>query len=492
MARSRFALGVDFAGEETRLALVEVSDSELEVVWTGVAEHSEQLPKLVRSMPKRPSSLVAAVPLEGGALRILDLPPTTQENLDRVVALEAESALPMAGDQVAIGHHVLGMTGQSRLDVLLVAARLEPAQAQLRRLTGLPLPAPALTVSSVALMNALTELRGAEREKTCAILRVEEIGAELLVLEGARPVLSQFVSLDETPPGGSGLEWIGPLCVAVRYRLQAFAYERGTTIDRLYLCGAGPSVPLLERELSRALELQPALVEGPGFMDADGARFAVAFGCAAQAAGEHAGPPLVALNLTPPRLTVAREKEQRRHGLLAWVALLASITIVVGLLTASAFGRKSTQVQRAETQAKDLPSIGVGAGGLQPSRLKRSAEDLKLVQDVRVGSAQAMAAFSKRLPETTWLAEITYNAETGCVVRGFSLSPDGPQAAQFAMLDERLFDEVSLDYRTEEIVAEQKVWGFQLTCKLRPKERTRTRSRARAGATGTTGRGAAR
>jgi hypothetical protein len=36
-----------------------------------------------------------------------------------------------------------------------------------------------------------------------------------------------------------------------------------------------------------------------------------------------------------------------------------------------------------------------------------------------------------------------------------------------------LFDEVTLDYQTEDQIAKVPAWGFQLSCKLRPKEKVR-------------------
>jgi len=55
----------------------------------------------------------------------------------------------------------------------------------------------------------------------------------------------------------------------------------------------------------------------------------------------------------------------------------------------------------------------------------------------------------------------------------------GPQRAQIALLRRQLWDEVTLDYRVQEVLLDRPVWSFQLSCKLRPSETRRSRGRTR-------------
>ena len=64
-------------------------------------------------------------------------------------------------------------------------------------------------------------------------------------------------------------------------------------------------------------------------------------------------------------------------------------------------------------------------------------------------------------------------AALSCAAPAFAQGSQEDLRAQIALLRQQLFDEVTLDYRTEEKLNNVPVWGFQLTCKLYPKERAR-------------------
>jgi hypothetical protein len=59
------------------------------------------------------------------------------------------------------------------------------------------------------------------------------------------------------------------------------------------------------------------------------------------------------------------------------------------------------------------------------------------------------------------------------------MDPNGAQRAQIALLRQGIFDEVTLDYRTEDAIAKVPVWGFQISCKLKPKVVVRKRQGTR-------------
>jgi Tfp pilus assembly protein PilN len=262
--------------------------------------------------------------------------------------------------------------------------------------------------------------------------------------------------------------WVRELAQQVRYALQSLSYERGLNIGRLYVCGKGATERGADWRLSEGLDLPVTLlapVEKP-----DAAQYATAYGCAVQAAGGAA----VALNLTPARVAVAREIEQRRQTRFSWSVLAGAVTLAAALVLGAMFYHR--QQVLAETQRRlDELRVNVPAPPMKPEELKASAEAVGEALNARVTAGRAISALSRHLPEGTWLAELTYNAQTGSVVRGYSTDRNGPQRALVALLRQRTFDEVTLDYQTQDQVGGVPVWGFQLTCKLRPPEQTGAR-----------------
>lgn len=485
MAKTTSCLGIEYVGNEARLALVEQGEQGLSLAATRTVAAGEDLGRVLRSMHRRPSSTACAVSLDMAAVRILTLPATSEDNLERVVALEAEGALPLGSDELALSHHMLGMTDQSRLEVLVAAARLSTVQETIRQVSSLPGGSPTVTVTSIALLNALQHLRGAAREPVCAVLRVEEAGSELLVLDRMRPIVARLIPIGcaagvrvEEPvavgagaaapePSGAESAWIAALSQQVRYALQAVSYERGLSSERLYLCGKGAAAADLAWSLGERLDLPVTPLSPEADGSPEGSPYAVAFGCAVQAAGLAPVP----LNLTPARVTVAREVEQRRQSRISWGALAASLVIAGGLVFAAAVQQKKRAIAEMDRRLSQV-QVSVQAPQVAPAQLQSGEKAVAAALETRVSAARAVSTLGRLLPPGTWLAELAYNSDTGCVVRGYSMTQSGPQQALVALIrQQELFDDVTLDYRTEERLNNVPVWGFQLTCKLQPKER---------------------
>ncbi len=513
MAKSRLTIGIELAGEEMRLAVLENAEADPagHTLHTARTVHSaEELTRVLRALPRRPAAVVCAIPLEKAAVRILSLPPTTEDNLDRVVALEAESAMPLSGEELALSHHVLGMNEQSRLEVLVAAARLTTVQEALRRVNCMPWLSAQVTVTAASLVSLIQTLPSSERDDTCAVLRIERDSSELLVLERGKVVTTQFFSAGcgeahaaaeaERTPVGAGVAssggaaiatapssltapgWIASVAQPVRFALQALSYERGLTVQRLYLCGEGATRSGAEWHLADRLDLTPTILGAPAAASTgDGGEsglFAVAYGCALQAAGAA----VISLNLTPARVTVAREIEQRRQTRISWGALAGAAVAAVGLVFAGAVSQQNRKLAYLDQQLAERRGISAAAL-MSPADLKAADEAVQAQAAARVPAAHLIATLSRQLPEGTWLAELSYNAGTGSVIRGYSLHPSGPQRAVIALLRQRrenkpLFDEVTLDYQTEEAINSVPVWGFQMTCRLRPEEVKRSRRRS--------------
>lgn len=502
-----------------RLAVLESSEADPSgrTLHTAKTVRSvEELTRVLRTLPRRPAAVVCAIPLEKAAIRILSLPPTTDDNLDRVVALEAEAALPLAGEEMALSHHVLGMSEQSRLEVLVAAARLSTVQEALRRVNCLPWLSAQVTVTAASLVSLIQTLPPSERDDTCAVLRIERESSELLVLERGKVVTTQFLSAGcghpqaapeaERVAVGAGVgghagvmepssstpssppsapAWIASVAQPVRFALQALSYERGLAVQRLYLCGEGATRGGAEWQLADRLDLTPTILGAPPSVSpgegSESGVYAVAYGCALQASGAAA----IALNLTPARVTVAREIEQRRQTRVSWGALAGAAVAAVGLVFAGAVSQQNRKLAYLDQQLAERKGISAAAL-MSPADLKAADEAVQAQVGVRVPPAYLLATLSRHLPQGTWLAELNYNSGTGSVVRGYSLDANGPQRAVIALLRQRrdekpLFDEVTLDYQTEELINNVPVWGFQMTCRLRPEEVQRSRRRRSTG-----------
>ncbi|MFN3650689.1 MAG: pilus assembly protein PilM [Armatimonadota bacterium] len=481
MARSKHSLGLEYLGDEIRMVLVESTEEGVEVRHMQTVRATEELPRVFRALPRRPSSVTCVVPLEQAALRILDLPPTTEENLDRVVTMEAETVLPLSAEELALSYHVLGMTEQSRLEVMLAAARQNVVQNLLKRVNCAPWVSATVTVTPVALYNAVQQLRGPSSEPVCAILKVEERHSEFLVMDRARIILAQPIPVgcaSEVPApapepvsvgGGEGSApavaaapgWARTLAQQLRYAVQALSYERGLQIQRLYLCGKGAGEPGADWEVSEALDCPVTLLSFPAGDPAEAATYATAYGCAVQAAGKAA----VTLNLTPARVAVAREVEQRRQAQVSWGALAAAVVAAAGLVFGAMVYREQQGLAADQEKLRQVQALGVRAPEALPSRVKSSAQAVQAQLETRVPPARLLTVLSQQLPAGTWLAELSYQSDGNTVLRAHTTDPRGAQQTQIRLLRLQMFDEITLDFSNQEAINNVPVWAFQLTCR---------------------------
>jgi hypothetical protein len=144
------------------------------------------------------------------------------------------------------------------------------------------------------------------------------------------------------------------------------------------------------------------------------------------------------------------------------------------LIFAAAVNKQQQELEQLRAKVREAPDAAEIPANYTKG-LASSAEAVETALKTRVSAADALSLLNRRLPAGTWLTDVSYNAETGCVVRGMSKTPDGPQLAHLAILGEDKFDTVSFDYRTQDIVGDTPVWGFQITCRLQAPNRNQTR-----------------
>jgi Tfp pilus assembly PilM family ATPase len=482
MARSRYGLGLEFLEHEIRLALVEDTDTETTLIKTSTIGRREDLARAVRALGRRPGGVTCAVPLNCAAVRLLDLPPMGEENIERIVMMEAETVLPLDREQLALAHHVLGMTDQSRIEVLVAAGRQSVVQDTLRRANFSSFVSATANVSSIALLNAIRHWSDGEADPVCAVLRLEASESELAVFDRNRPIAAQVLQVGAgstgaaAPTHGSEQEpWVDELARQARFCLNAVELSKGHKATRLYLCGGGVGSGSLDWYLGEQLSIPVTILDPSADQRGGGAPYAVAYGCAVQALDEAVLP----LNLTPTVVAVAREVEQRRQVRFAWTMFGVAAAAAIVLLIAAAFAYQDRELAMVTEKLSQLPqSARKLKPEAKPSVLKDAVEAVTEAAEARVPAAHAIGLLNQGLPSDVWLAEMTYNAESGAVTRGYAQDPASPQMAQASLLASKAYDEVTLDYQTAEKLGDRDVWSFQLTCKLRPKEKKTRRGTA--------------
>jgi type IV pilus assembly protein PilM len=120
-------------------------------------------------------------------IRYVKLPFMTEEQLREGIRKEAEQYIPLNIDQVVLDFQILGEAqedGQRKLDVLLVAAKVEVVDQRLALLKAAGLAPVTLDVDTFALQNAYEINRLETNEETVALINVGASLTTINILEG--------------------------------------------------------------------------------------------------------------------------------------------------------------------------------------------------------------------------------------------------------------------------------------------------------------------
>ena len=441
---------------------------------------------LFRSLSPRPAGVVCTLSLELAAIRAMLLPPTTEDNLEAMISLEAEQMMPFAAAELSLGYQVYGINEQSRLEVMLVAARQEAVEGLLARVNVAPWMSAVASLPALCLANAVLSDAGATTitpGEHLVLVVLSDHGAELVTFQGGRVREARFVGLstDERPEEGVlPLAGRTRLAQEIQRSTQAVSYASGQQVSRILMCGALAADEGLLEQIHEQSEVEclawapEALGEVAPWKEAPA--YAVAYGAALQAAGLAQ----TAINLTPQRITERRQARRERQSRLAWGALVASIVLSAGAVFGVALHQRETLFleQRARYEAFRKEAIEQG-WPLKPGADKA----IKAAQDAIVAASsqpvtvlEMLDILNQDLPPSVWLSDMSYNSGSGVVVRGYALNSLDPHGVLLSLIRQQKFEQVTQDYVNQETLDDQPVWSFQFTCKL-PKPEPATRKR---------------
>jgi type IV pilus assembly protein PilM len=129
---------------------------------------------------------------ESVIIRYVKMPFMTEEELRKTISKEAEQHIPLSMDQVVLDFQILGEgqeDGQRKIDVLLVAAKIDLVDQHIATLKAAGLTPSIIDVDAFAVQNAYEVNRLEANEETVALINVGATWTTINILEG---VFTQF------------------------------------------------------------------------------------------------------------------------------------------------------------------------------------------------------------------------------------------------------------------------------------------------------------
>ncbi|MBM3471878.1 MAG: hypothetical protein FJX75_01230 [Armatimonadetes bacterium] len=523
MARTEPAVGISVT--ETTVRAIALDPTSLRPVAAHETRLSGSLANSLRDslhdLHVRPGVVTTAFGLDRATVRRMTLPPTSPQNVDRMVRFEAERYIPLPLEAVELDYQIRHDRAADRLEVVIAAVRKDDATQAAHALseaTGAPT---VLDTAGTALLAAWQQAHGEGGEAALVVdlsgehtsivvcesgslvvarsapagvdalraalvddLKISPAEAEgirrtdgVKGLEAGPPAVS---APGEAPDREAAAAWLTRLAQEIRRTLESFRSQRGGAGRcTVAITGEGAETPglseALEWAIGQPIDIFDPLPAAATDLPAPGHWFTLAYGLALRSAGRSP----VAIDLSP---RAERADRRRRQEKTAWVAALAALVLVIG----AAYAYANSRLQRIESDARQVRG--------QVSRLRAEVGDVDtalaaaaavqdvndVLADMERGEARPLDVLrdlSDSFPGGLWLKDFLYDRERGVSIHGNALDSTAVTEAVRALSRKPYLEQVKLTSISIVTIGDRQVYEFDITADFPQPETTESEAK---------------
>lgn len=292
----RPSVGLDIGVSSCRMVEVVVRPDGCELLrWAIEPIVAGDVVKSIRNVMSKTSqpnpAPVTALTGKGTLIRFVDMPNMSLVDLKRSFSFEVDKYFPFPKDQIFTDCHILEQSKDSKLPVLVAAAKKELVNERMKLMSSAGMQAEFITLNSIAIANVFDVLgcpkiteATAVGPQAIAILDVGEIVSNLTILVDNKPKFNRdifiggrdftksiasglHVSLDEAEkikqdPKGRVAEIVSiiesvtfDLVSELRLSFDYFVTEKNIPLTQLFLTGGGTSMQHLQQHLPKQLDV---------------------------------------------------------------------------------------------------------------------------------------------------------------------------------------------------------------------------------------------
>ena len=201
---SKSVVGLDIGTSSIKVVQLKPSGTQWQLVGMGIAELPneiqesknqdaqrtailETIKRVFKESGIKTKKVVTSLSGDSVIIRYVKLPFMTEDELRATIAREAEQYIPLNIEQVVLDFQILGETqedGQRKLDVLLVAAKVDVVDQHLLMLKSAGLMPLVIDVDAFSLQNAYEVNRLEPSEETVALINIGASLSTINILEG--------------------------------------------------------------------------------------------------------------------------------------------------------------------------------------------------------------------------------------------------------------------------------------------------------------------
>lgn len=418
----------------------------------------------LNKMPYKQSRIIVMLPRSKAILRHLTLPSQDAAEIESMVGLQAVHHIPYTREEVEIGFHVLERTTDGYSKVLAVIIPHEIAMRYWRIFELAQIPVHGMTISSEGMWRyaeSTGRLGGAE---VLAMVDVDTQRSEICLCRKDAWLTSRDINIghqqmSQEGPAGLIRQWDLTISNAIKEKLIS-------RIQQVCLLSNGVSLVPLAEELRQWQECEVRFVdvlEGisvvkslkwPMEWQGQSMGMAAILGMVLCAQG-------ASINLIPTRVLQQQGDDRQKKD--SVILALVSIVTVVSLILAGSMGylRKSSQLGALEGEYRRYNK--------QAEAVKVRVDQIKHIENIfshRLIVAQLIQVLYGVMPQQMSLVNITINDGQKLSINGFSTKVGNIHKLQSAMVGNRFFDQIELDYMNKRVTQDGEVNYFKITAQV--------------------------
>lgn len=419
---------------------------------------SEEIARVFDDLRMSQALVRLNIPRHLTTVRFLKLPSTDENEITRIVRIEALKHIPYSDEDVIAGHRIIEKFEDGYSSVLVAIAQAERIQRLIDILKKARVDVETASLGSETLFVWYLANFPGEKADIVLLVNIDCAYVDIDVVDGEKLVFTRGVSYSAGNPLPKE-----KIADQIKISMAAYHKESNKAIKRIILTGARARVEeareLIEQEVKTPVEMSVGLKETPvadaaQVLDSDDSSFVELLGLVMKKED-------MSVNLMPEAAGEERRLAAVRKNFILTVALAFFIVALVFGLVIKRMGNEAFYLSRVNAELKAI--------GPKVAKVKKMMKEIAVIKDAlnkKPLAVEIMSEIHKITPDNVSLTVIDFERHKTLMVRGSASALADVFNYVNVLEKSRYFDGVKVKYANKRLAAGKELADFEITCYL--------------------------
>ena len=457
--------------------MVEIGESYLKIAETGSGRNKNRIVRLVKktlsakedaAISEEVKNIFSSLKITGRKIRLviprhlvtvrfLRIPSVDDEEIGKIIKIEALKYVPYSDEEVVAGYRVVEKSEDGYSNILLAIAQA----GMVERLVNILKSSQAGEVASVwlgseALFSWYRSTSPSE-ERNCLIANIDKDYADVVVAQGDKLTFTRGFLYD-----ASGASAADDITKQLHMSLVTYQKESGKRIDKIVLTGSDFIMAECKAAASKGFDIpvevidqmQGGALSDTAGCDTEGASFAELLGMSARPQG-------MRVDLMPESVRGADKAVSLRSSLAVNGILIAIMALVLFAFVVKRLHDKSVSLSGIDGRLKAIAS--------EVSKVRKMADDINIVtsqMDKKPLAVDVVREVYRVTPSAVLLSMLDFERQEALTTRGSAPALNDVIGYVNALENSLYFESVKVKYVTKRVAAGKETVDFEISCNL--------------------------